>query len=438
MYFAAKRSPLAEKDVNIQTKPRPSRRHLNQKSPQNLERRPSLSADPAISSVELPEKPYPGFGSRGTQPVTTSYYSWSDSIRQPSAPLSAIARLRPRPSPFPHDPESLRDKREPDAPTHHARKQTGESERISPVQQFGAAPKAKQNQLPEQLHRQTQPQEPTAAVDHLSGQMLTSYHVDQNQILLGHVQNRSPRMPSSHKGNSNSALRARQSANKVPAVRAESESIANAGDLPALPRPQRTFRHSTEVDESFKQNAEPESTSSLGRLLRDCDNALAVQSDQVASIPQLEERMSGESMVQTVETNSARIRSQGLLWRLSARQAPMVMTNSSMYPNLYRRRDLDGSEAEALEGNADNMESTQFDPVDEEEFNDFVDGGGEECDVLADFDKRYLGEPRADEAINFDVNEAFAHEQEAVPDEQQGRDEDADVFAGFWRPHRLY
>jgi hypothetical protein len=85
-YFTAVRPALAEKDVNNQAK------EVSQKQRQGTDRRekePSPIVDNAIPTVEPTDQAsYLGFGGRGPCHESGSYISWSESIRAPSAPLT--------------------------------------------------------------------------------------------------------------------------------------------------------------------------------------------------------------------------------------------------------------------------------------------------------------------------------------------------------------
>lgn len=82
-YFTSVRPALAEKDVNIQAKEGSRRKGLRGADRREPER--SSVVDNAIPTVELPDKAsYLGFGSRGPRHESQSYISWSESIRAPS------------------------------------------------------------------------------------------------------------------------------------------------------------------------------------------------------------------------------------------------------------------------------------------------------------------------------------------------------------------
>ncbi|KAK8203684.1 hypothetical protein IWZ01DRAFT_91461 [Phyllosticta capitalensis] len=103
-YFGAKRPPLVDKDHNIQR-----RRSEHRSKSASLGQRPLSRASTRIESarpaIELPDKPYLGFGSRG-DPVAsdpTYYIPWSESVRNASVqPSEAPLPLR-RSSLQPHD-----------------------------------------------------------------------------------------------------------------------------------------------------------------------------------------------------------------------------------------------------------------------------------------------------------------------------------------------
>ncbi|KAK8162759.1 hypothetical protein BKA80DRAFT_310244 [Phyllosticta citrichinensis] len=85
-YFGAKRPPLADKDQNVQRKPSEHRSRstsLCQRSPS----RTSTRFESARPTIELPDKPYLGFGSRGVDPIASDpayYIPWSESVRNAS------------------------------------------------------------------------------------------------------------------------------------------------------------------------------------------------------------------------------------------------------------------------------------------------------------------------------------------------------------------
>ncbi|KAF2118552.1 hypothetical protein BDV96DRAFT_643794 [Lophiotrema nucula] len=85
-YFTSVRPPLAEKDVNTQAKGATHPTAGAQNRGHNHEPEGSSVIGNAIPTVELADKEsYLGFGSRGPQHDSGSYISWSDSVRAPSA-----------------------------------------------------------------------------------------------------------------------------------------------------------------------------------------------------------------------------------------------------------------------------------------------------------------------------------------------------------------
>lgn len=84
-YFTSVRPALAEKDLNNQARESPTRQTI----PRDVQRgrQPSSLADHAIPTIEVSDKgpSHLGFGGRGPRHDTSSYISWSKSIRAPSA-----------------------------------------------------------------------------------------------------------------------------------------------------------------------------------------------------------------------------------------------------------------------------------------------------------------------------------------------------------------
>lgn len=83
-YFKSTRPALAEVDGNVSAKVNPS--HCQGSVVPNLNhegQRPTTDGS-AKPTMELPTKPYLGFGGRGIEAPSTSYFGWSSSVRQPS------------------------------------------------------------------------------------------------------------------------------------------------------------------------------------------------------------------------------------------------------------------------------------------------------------------------------------------------------------------
>jgi hypothetical protein len=92
-YFTTVRPALAEQGVNTQAKEGSQEKDLTQEL--DHERDGSAGVDNAIPTIEMPDKaPYLGFGSRGPRHESGSYISWSESNRAPSA-MPMIPRTEP-------------------------------------------------------------------------------------------------------------------------------------------------------------------------------------------------------------------------------------------------------------------------------------------------------------------------------------------------------
>lgn len=78
-FFTAVRPALAEKDINA-----PRKNALGNTDARRGERGPSTKSSSVVPTVEVNEHgPFLGFGSRGPRHESTSYVSWSESIRGP-------------------------------------------------------------------------------------------------------------------------------------------------------------------------------------------------------------------------------------------------------------------------------------------------------------------------------------------------------------------
>ncbi|KAF2088310.1 hypothetical protein K490DRAFT_64988 [Saccharata proteae CBS 121410] len=82
-YFGAKRPALAERSGNIPSKPDPSQTKVRYSPAFFKISRPSTSFQSIKPTIEVPEKPYLGFGSRGPEHIrsATRSISWSESMR---------------------------------------------------------------------------------------------------------------------------------------------------------------------------------------------------------------------------------------------------------------------------------------------------------------------------------------------------------------------
>jgi hypothetical protein len=84
-YFTTVQPALKEKDTNTRARKTTHQEHPAHQHP-NCERVQSIVADSAIPTIEIADKaPFLGFGSRGPRHTSSSYVSWSESIRAPSA-----------------------------------------------------------------------------------------------------------------------------------------------------------------------------------------------------------------------------------------------------------------------------------------------------------------------------------------------------------------
>lgn len=89
-FFKDKRPPLIERDANLQSKT--SKTKLKSiVTTENDENFAGKRPESIIEPAELTAKPYLGFGSRGSRPLSTSYHSWSESVRG-SSPVPVFLR----------------------------------------------------------------------------------------------------------------------------------------------------------------------------------------------------------------------------------------------------------------------------------------------------------------------------------------------------------
>lgn len=99
-FFTSVRPALAEKDTNVPTKPARVVENLNT-TIRHHEPEQSSKSSGVVTTIEFPGKgSYLGFGSRGPRHESTSYVSWSESVRSPG-----LTPRRPKHPPVEnHDP----------------------------------------------------------------------------------------------------------------------------------------------------------------------------------------------------------------------------------------------------------------------------------------------------------------------------------------------
>lgn len=456
-YFASARPFLAEKDTNVQSKPMPSFCGPNLVSPHTRRDRKSTSLPSAIPTVELPEKPYLGFGSRGLQPDGNSYFSWSDSIRAPSeapafqrAATINIGQLQPQVS------KDGKDKAE--VALQHSRQM---SRQHATVDQTFPAPSR-------QIVSKSEAQRNHHSTKTLKGQESRNA-LDQRVTMQEQSLTTATARPPTAQARLRPTLRAtydqtdkhRSLKHCQPYVQSDRDSsIEKTTVQPALTR--RTVPSSqTRVMKSRNQDSDhsdPWTSSSLAKLLNECDTALARQSREGA--PRMPKRELGKQVSYIAEDGAPGIDSQEPLRQQSQLIHERDAPDGSHVAFDLRDRDISRALQQSYDFMSDEIGQDEDGFLQSELPQDLLQhadaAGYGRTDRVAD-----AIEMPFSEGIEYGARTGMPHQEQLTEQERyvrfrdevplEGEDfrinqqagvegdvESDGVFASFWRPHKLY
>ncbi|KAF2186857.1 hypothetical protein K469DRAFT_571033 [Zopfia rhizophila CBS 207.26] len=419
-YFTSSRPVLAEKDVNTQAKGEPRRRSLVP----DLDHKPARSTviDNAIPTVELPEKPsYLGFGSTGPRHESGNYISWSESIRAPST-----------------------------TPIHRQAVSTVDVGQLDPIHGRRACMNMDAENAVQSLKDQTSI---VKVITDGSGERFdvsslapADHHVSRSHSFPIH--SRSPRplnqfgqvgrhvtkgtatypssMPASvpHHGDTNKARNRR----------VQIESYHGSITTSRSPASSQLIRRQTEPKNRVTDDVDPQTSSTLGRLLRECDstfidrrhqedgaydhNCLEVQPP---AMPDNERRM--------IYPGSYVVGQQGSSVRIPRvdlhRPRLPMLAGPSIYEEQAQRQTF------IQEPHVDDRQPMEESYMREREY----DSG----DFVFEYYDQELGAPQ-DETAAYELGVGPSGEGFVLsyPVEESVEQSATFVTGGFWRPHKLY
>lgn len=418
-YFTTTRLVLAEKESNIQSKVSSSRQAQTLIPERKNKQQKSASIDSAIPTIELPEKPYLGFGSRGTRHESTPHLSWSSPIRHSSeSPVLRRALTTIEVGQL----ETVQARRHgtnininrPLSAVPDARRRRGnlvDSDRDRCSVSF-LHPMSRGKILAQKPHSQLHsPQKPV-----LSNNSETKGLKPQKVILSsdGSLSRRAKRLQYDH-----------------PKVQNDDNTTSVVAHPECLEPQSRLQSNNYNRTSSVKGEPEPQTFSTLGKLLQECDSAFA--KDKKWQLPQ---RYAGEMLTgnHTLADNDTGMSTnieghqEALQFPTFALQQPWPLIPD--HPRHCRNQVQGGDMAEHVQIYSRDIEGPEsIVRIDGE---DVLLGSYEGAMPQAPDDSLSVGLRHSDPAKGLSFIDADEQEQR---DDEQGGD---GVFAGFWRPNKLY
>ncbi|OCK77692.1 hypothetical protein K432DRAFT_358126 [Lepidopterella palustris CBS 459.81] len=418
-YFTSMRPALAERDCNIQSKLNPSHQERNLVPEQEPKQQRSASIDSPIPTIELLEKQYLGFGSRGARHESASYLSWSGSNRQPSETpifrraLASIDVGQLETACIKEYDANLKSNNVfqslPDSQPERGEDAEDENDRfaIPPLRPLSrnvkqGNPVLRQRSPPKAAQKSSNgtPRETPEAERSFSSIAAAPIHVTRKQVRY-----------------------------QQPHVRSDNNSIGNGAGSKYSGSQDRSRSIERRSRRGIK--AEPQTSSSLGNLLQECDSAFT----------------------------------QDVRWEASHRNSEAVPIGVSRFP------DKEGEVSDRVKNDRDYLEASYGNHYSQQSHPLVLDGPmlcEEQLEEVGQYWQQYAGCCRGDHSTawvngNCDLVENYDDGLSHAPDERasighcvtdaadelafmdaneqerRGDEEYAeDVLAGFWRPHKLY
>ena len=415
-YFTTTRPVLAEKESNIQSKVSSSRQAQTLIPGRKNKQQKSASIDSAIPTIELPEKPYLGFGSRGTRHESTPHLSWSSSIRHSSE--TPILR------------RALTTIEVGQLETVQARRHGTNININRPLSAVPDARRRRGNLVDSDRDRcSVSFLRPMSRGKILVQKPHSQLHSPQKLVLSNNSETKGLK-PQNVISPSDGALsrRAKRLQYDHPKVQND-DSATSVVDHPECLEPQsRLQSNNYNRTSSVKGEPEPQTSSTLGKLLQECDSAFA--KDKKCQLPQqyAGEVLTGNHNLADNDTGMGT----NMEGYQEVLQFPTFALQQSwpLIPRHYRNQVQGGDMAEHVQVCSRDIEGPES--IARTDGEDVLLGSYEGAMPQAPDDSLSIGLRHSDPAKGLSFIDA--DEQERRDDEQGGDG----IFAGFWRPNKLY
>jgi hypothetical protein len=418
-YFTTTRLVLAEKESNIQSKVSSSRQAQTLIPERKNKQQKSASIDSDIPTIELPEKPYLGFGSRGTRHESTPHLSWSSSIRHSSE--SPVLR------------RALTTIEVGQLETVQARRHGTNININRPLSAVPDARRRRGNLVNSDRDRcSVSFLRPTSRGKILAQKPHSQLHSPQKPVLSNNSETKRLK-PQKVISSSDGAFsrRAKRLQYDHPKVQNDDNATSVVAHSECLEPQSRLQSNNYNRTSSVKGEPEPQTFSTLGKLLQECDSAFA--KDKKWQLPQ---QYAGEMLTgnHTLADNDTGM-STNIEGYQEALQFPTFALQQSWplipdHPRHCRNQVRGGDMAEHVQIYSRDIKGPES--IARTDGEDVLLGSYEGAMPQAPDDSLSIGLRHSDPAKGLRFIDADEQEQR---DDEQGGD---GVFAGFWRPNKLY
>lgn len=418
-YFTTTRVVLAEKESNIQSKVSSSRQAQTLIPERKNKQQKSASINSAIPTIELPEKPYLGFGSRGTRHESTPRLSWSSSIRH-SSETPVLRR-------------ALTTIEVGQLETVQARRHGTNININRPLSAVPDARRRRGNLVDSDRDRcSVSFLRPMSRGKILAQEPRSQLHSPQKLVLSNNSETKGLK-PQKVISSSDGALsrRAKRLQYDHPKVQNDDSATSVVAHPECLEPQSRSQSNNYNRISSVKGEPELQTSPTLGKLLQECDSAFAKDKKW-----QLLQQYAGEMLTgnHTLADNDT-----GMGTNMEGNQEVLQFPTFALqqswplipdHPRHYRNQVQGGDMAEHVQIYSRDIEGPES--IARTDGEDVLLGSYEGTMPQAPDDSLSTGLRHSNPAKGLSFIDA--DEQERRDDEQGGNG----VFAGFWRPNKLY
>lgn len=427
-YFTSVRPPLAEKDVNIQAKEGGRRQSLVLDSGHGRER--SSLIDNSIPTVELPGKAeYLSLGSRGPRHESGSYVSWSESVRAPRVtPIRAGAGSTTSTGQL---------------DSGHGRQEGLNSGGAHVLHSLVPAPPSVPKRLTDSSHERFAVSSLTPANHRISssqsvpGRTFSLRPLHLNEQIGRHKMNEARPSPSSIPA----AIPAHSVSNLACGYPehvesgTKSESLSHTKNFDAIQHGPDDIHERS--NGRVMVNVDPQTSSSLGKLLQECNSAFDEERRQAATSRRPDNMHMAPSDVLNNVRAAIETSSYKTIRRLPTVRFSDVETYRPLMPNysapcIYEQQARQQRMMHQQQANGEGLTQGIFPILDDQ-----VSIGRGEVDYDEQEWRPIPEEPMA-YGLDVEILEDFRRSYDVEESEERFNQTDNVVARGFWRPHKLY